>query len=1048
MKKVKTILLSLLTVSLMIGAFSRIEFQSNAADEPWIFDTTTDTLYVYDDIIVTMDGNGEYIAPYHQYKNDIQTVVLEESVDKISYAFYGYDFDRIIIKNKDINIRTGLAGTTVSIIEFTEDVSSNILVEYFLDEDLTDYNNALTNGGFGTNVVNKYFDQYQGPKPITVTNLGTNSNELNDVYDDMPVKGNNRDWYIWGDNDAVMFPNQSMATAFSLVFSFFESNNNTRGDFFCSGFGYDLPVVYGMEVSLPKTEYFIGTQINPDDFRINVLGLGNNWSGDDGSYWNYAIQDWVWLKNNSIPRNAYDYDDIFSNNSEFLKYNDIWILTNGMYELKDSSYEYNSHLGAARCFIGLDIEGVIYYTYNGADWIETTYTDRWDAYNNDSDGLYSNDRGEYLPIVVLDSRYYQFGSTFCSEYLFEENNKLYNASYDMDDYKVDINEESYIISGDIYYNIENSYVLDDSCYMYTAGDGSTQEKYFLGKYVDDKIYYTYNGTDWMETMYEDEWSARWNNDDELYSNDRGEYLPILVIGRDENTYVIDGNYCVKDSNNYFTSYFYEKNGFWYEGNPLSPAEEYPEFDTSLYLTSTNLCNSIYDESTDRYYSDGVMIGYYDLVKIEQDTLYLYNVDSGDWETTSFSSVEDYEDSMNKSARDITGYYYLDNAFFGGYYYFENNIWYYHNLQTGDESIVQEVYTNVNYLPLEYDYLTDIHNQSSQSVMACSDVPMMMSIGNEPITVVEGDNVISLDYFGLKATVTITGIVDPTTPPTTPTPEPTPTPTPTPPSTTEDATPSAGIEEIPTVVYEEPKEDSEKEEYVPEDTVTNRYKVTFMVDGVKYHEVFVKEGQACILPNNPNKDGFKFEKWDKDLTKVNKNITVSAVFSKISTSEDHLPDTVVDITINIPEQINMNFGKILFFFLLLFLIFLLVLLLLKRNHIPFTYELHKDLREMIITGYTGKDKSVYIEEKYRPFLRKYKVVKIAENAFNGLDENGQKNFNWEIEKIHIPRTVKKIDSKAFINCPNIKVINILNERCEIAEDSFEEKVKINIKQIHL
>ena len=59
---------------------------------------------------------------------------------------------------------------------------------------------------------------------------------------------------------------------------------------------------------------------------------------------------------------------------------------------------------------------------------------------------------------------------------------------------------------------------------------------------------------------------------------------------------------------------------------------------------------------------------------------------------------------------------------------------------------------------------------------------------------------------------------------------------------------------------------------------NLYAVYFMVDGETYGDpAEVEHGKACPLPADPEKPGYKFVGWDKDLTSVKYDAIVNAIF---------------------------------------------------------------------------------------------------------------------------------------------------------------------------
>ena len=69
------------------------------------------------------------------------------------------------------------------------------------------------------------------------------------------------------------------------------------------------------------------------------------------------------------------------------------------------------------------------------------------------------------------------------------------------------------------------------------------------------------------------------------------------------------------------------------------------------------------------------------------------------------------------------------------------------------------------------------------------------------------------------------------------------------------------------------------DYVP----AKKYSVIFKdYDGTVLSTQSVKEGTAATAPKNPTRDGYEFTGWDKSFSKVTSDITVTAMYEKIST----------------------------------------------------------------------------------------------------------------------------------------------------------------------
>ena len=60
--------------------------------------------------------------------------------------------------------------------------------------------------------------------------------------------------------------------------------------------------------------------------------------------------------------------------------------------------------------------------------------------------------------------------------------------------------------------------------------------------------------------------------------------------------------------------------------------------------------------------------------------------------------------------------------------------------------------------------------------------------------------------------------------------------------------------------------------------SNKYKVTFIADGIEFNSQTVEHGKAADDPGAPTKAGHKFEGWDKDFSVITGDLTVTALFS--------------------------------------------------------------------------------------------------------------------------------------------------------------------------
>ena len=58
---------------------------------------------------------------------------------------------------------------------------------------------------------------------------------------------------------------------------------------------------------------------------------------------------------------------------------------------------------------------------------------------------------------------------------------------------------------------------------------------------------------------------------------------------------------------------------------------------------------------------------------------------------------------------------------------------------------------------------------------------------------------------------------------------------------------------------------------------NQYKVKFIADGVEIATVDVSHGSKAVAPTAPDKEGFVFSKWDKDISSVTSDMEVNAIY---------------------------------------------------------------------------------------------------------------------------------------------------------------------------
>ena len=60
---------------------------------------------------------------------------------------------------------------------------------------------------------------------------------------------------------------------------------------------------------------------------------------------------------------------------------------------------------------------------------------------------------------------------------------------------------------------------------------------------------------------------------------------------------------------------------------------------------------------------------------------------------------------------------------------------------------------------------------------------------------------------------------------------------------------------------------------------NIFKVVFLVDGDEYYSVEVEYGESIIEPKNPKKEGYDFLGWDKTIDIVTSNLEINAIFEE-------------------------------------------------------------------------------------------------------------------------------------------------------------------------
>lgn len=848
----------------------------------WVYNETEKTLYVYEDVVVKPDDKGSYKAPWHEYKNDIKNVVLEETVSKIENAFRGYTIDRLTIKNKDINIKKGLYEARISIIDFPKNVSDKVSLEYIgLNDEVPESDDMVK-----TEAITMY-SQYSGPRPIVVTNLGTDTNE----HSLLPRINYENEWFVWESFDSyIMIPNQTKETATALATSFFYTNINDVGEEDNTGEGYCPNVMYKLDVAAKVKEVEAGTVYNKDDLYIAAIATGGEWyQYAQKTYWNYELDTWVDAYNVDFPYSLPDVKTMLDNHPFYEKIGDEYYLKDYFYKnVNGQYYEYVLGYDRLRCFLGKNNNGKIYYTYNGIDWIETTYTSYTEAINNDT---YANQEGTVYPIrIPYVSELTQKGSDYYRIYVYEENDKWFMN--------------------------ENGDILED-------------------------------GVDF--------------------------FIEDILLNIDLTSFVYD-----EETGRYYNNNYYESECIYYNTN----ADRY---------SNTYICK----EENGRLYT-------YE---------YSYTTSKYEWCDSGYASYDEYmKQNESTSLLDITNYYCYNNVYYPWYVCYEDGVWMYKDVY-GADCPIYVMNTNEKCFSLDYDSLTSA----------------------SPLVIQEGDNLLEFDYYGMKASVVIKGIKTTTEPE--PEPEPTPEPKPEP--------------------KPDPKPDPEPEPEPEPKPVEKKktFTVTFKVENSVWRKVSVLEGEKVKRPVDPYISGYEFIDWDVDLETIKTDTTTYAIMNKLEADpepeptpkpipepeeiieEPLLEDDEIIIVQKVPEKRKINIFPYLLIILLFVLLLPLILLLLTRSVIPFTYILDRENKEMIITGYKGSDREVFIKEHYRPFIFKYEVTEIAANAFNGIDNNGNANFNQHIVSVTVPATILKIGSKAFANCIHLKEIRGLNRDCYVAQDAF-------------
>ena len=74
-----------------------------------------------------------------------------------------------------------------------------------------------------------------------------------------------------------------------------------------------------------------------------------------------------------------------------------------------------------------------------------------------------------------------------------------------------------------------------------------------------------------------------------------------------------------------------------------------------------------------------------------------------------------------------------------------------------------------------------------------------------------------------------------------------------------------------------------------DHYENAFAVTFMADGEVLDVLYCKGDGTVTAPEAPEKEGFSFEGWDRDFSRVTEDITVNALYQKVENEVTPTPD---------------------------------------------------------------------------------------------------------------------------------------------------------------
>ena len=408
MKFFKKSLLLLLTFSIFcstlspLGSMKVYAEEGTTTNEDWSYNEVKQTLTIYKDILCEADYDT---APWDSENYNIQHVIIEDTVNKLEYAFYGDDLYSITIKNKNIDMKKAFCNARCNMIIFPEDVTSNI--KYGWTDDIA--NVTVSSEKEFAGYLPSYENANNNLRPYIVTNLGTDFTENGEdggLYRNYNSNADN--WYIWDDNNNenfVIIPNQTRETAIALSHALY-STNDCEEDYL-----YSKNIVYKMESNQKApTELEVGTKITFNDYNFTVYNVGDYSNYDPNkaaSYWNESIQDWVPLWDNTKTKNVRNLEDyLLASNPDLEKYEtengtryvilSDYFIPQGNYFL--DSYEDEYFLG--KTVLNDDGTNSYYYTYNNVDWIEISNFTSWDDLEENT--IYANDAGEIYPIYCID----------------------------------------------------------------------------------------------------------------------------------------------------------------------------------------------------------------------------------------------------------------------------------------------------------------------------------------------------------------------------------------------------------------------------------------------------------------------------------------------------------------------------------------------------------------------------------------------------------------------------------------------------------------------